>query len=360
LEKFFERKLEVGLPLVAYIFILANCGDVWYTTNSCTFEGGQRTMAGNKNLHKSREGKTDEFYTQLSTIEDELRHYRHYFKGKTIFCNADDPAYGEDGQDRFGDGLGGYTSNFFRYFQLNFEQLGIKKLIATHFDPNKPTYKLEVEQGGEIIKTPLKQNGDFRSPECLALLDECDIVVTNPPFSHMKEYLPLLVSSGKLYLILGNTNHITLKECKHLFLDGTCWLGHNAGHFWFKVPDYYEDKNTDFKIDKTGQKWRRMGNSCWFTNMDIPKRHQPLDLFSKFDADKYPKYDDVDAIECGFYKDIPKDYFGVIGVPISYLTYHCKEQFRILGLVTPAIDGKTKYKRLLIQRLQNEKAGEQE
>ena len=324
-------------------------------------------MAGNKNLHQARTGKTDEFYTQLSTIEDELRHYRQHLKDKIIFCNADDPAYGEDGHDQFGDGLGGYTSNFFRYFQLNFKQLGIKKLIATHFDPNKPTYKVELEATRDkdgnittpdIVKTPLKQNGDFRSPESLALLEECDIVVTNPPFSLMKEYLPLLVSSGKQFLILGNTNHITLKECRPFFLDGACWLGHNAGHFWFKVPDYYENKDTDFKFDETGQKWRRMGNSCWFTNIDIPKRHQPLDLFAKYDPDKYPKYDDVaDAIECSLCKDIPKDYFGVIGVPISYLAYHCAEQFKILGLVTPTVDGRTKYKRLLIQRVQDEKVG---
>ena len=206
-------------------------------------------MAGNSNLHMSRAGKTDEFYTQLSTIEDELRHYRKYFKGKVIFCNADDPAIGEDGQDHFGDGLGGYTSNFFRYFQLNFTQLGIRKLITTHYEADKPSYKFEIvssdhdEQIGlpDYVRTPLEGSGDFRSPECLALLEECDIVVTNPPFSLMKEYLPLLINSGKQFLILGNMNHALFSENFVYFVENRVWLGYNSGHFWFRVPDYYED-----------------------------------------------------------------------------------------------------------------------
>ncbi|MDR2733418.1 MAG: adenine-specific methyltransferase EcoRI family protein [Spirochaetota bacterium] len=320
-------------------------------------------MAGNSNLHISRAAKTDEFYTQLSTVEDELRHYREYFRGKVIFCNADDPAYGEDGYDHFGDGLGGYTSNFFRYFQLNFEKLEIKKLIATHYDPNKPTYKLELTErqdtNGEItrldvVKTPLKQNGDFRSPECLELLHECDVIITNPPFSLMKEYLPLLVKSGKQFIVLGNTNHITLKEITGYFLNSQCWLGYVSGHFWFRVPDYYEIKDTDFKIDDSGQKWRRMGNCCWFTNIDIPKRHEKLDLFKKYSPEQYPVYDDFDAIECGTIKEIPLDYFGVIGVPITYMAYHCREQFEITDLVTPKFGGKLKYKRLFIKRVGND------
>ncbi|KUO52313.1 MAG: hypothetical protein APF76_04575 [Desulfitibacter sp. BRH_c19] len=335
-------------------------------------------MVGNSNLHVSRAGKTDEFYTQLPTIEDELRHYREYFKDKTIFCNADDPAYGEDGQDHFGDGLGGYTSNFFRYFQLNFEQLGIKKLIATHYDPNKPTYKLELVDHSNndeknnrlnVVKTPLKQNGDFRSPECLELLQDCDIVVTNPPFSLMKEYLPLMVNSGKQFLILGNINHATFNETFVYFKENKVWLGHNSGHFWFKVPDYYEEKKTDFKIDETGQKWRRMGNCCWFTNMDIQKRHQPLNLFKRYTPEKYPTYDTYEAIECGRYNEIPMDTDKVIGVPITFLAYHCNEQFEIVGefrhgcdnkfdLAVPIVNGKAKYTRIAIRNRRPEKAGE--
>ncbi len=328
-------------------------------------------MAGNSNLHMSRAGKTDEFYTQLSTIEDELRHYRKYFEGKIIFCNADDPAVGEDGTDRFGDGQGGYTSNFFRYFQLNFQHLGIKKLITTHYVADGPSYKFEIvsndkgEQVGipDYVKTPLEGNGDFRSPECLELLAECDIVVTNPPFSLMKEYLPLMVNSGKQFLILGNMNHAIISEIFHYFMTDKVWLGYNSGHFWFRVPDYYEEKQTDFKIDEQGQKWRRMGNICWFTNMDIDKRHQPLDLFRHYSAESYPKYDQYDAINVNRTTDIPEDYNGIIGVPITFLDKHSPEQFELLGVDryikdNPhyghrfTINGKETYARILIRRKQ--------
>ena len=328
-------------------------------------------MAGNRNLHMSRAGKTDEFYTQLSTIEDELRHYRHYFRDKIIFCNADDPAIGEDGQDHFGDGLGGYTSNFFRYFQLNFQQLGIKKLITTHYVADGSSYKFEIvsndsgEQVGipDYVKTPLESNGDFRSLECLALLEECDVVVTNPPFSLMKEYLPLLVNSGKQFLILGNMNHAIISEIFHYFMADKVWLGYNSGHFWFRVPDYYPEKQTDFKMDEQGRKWRRMGNICWFTNMDIDKRHQPLDLFRTYTEENYPKYDQYNAINVNKTTDIPEDYDGIMGVPITFLDKHSPEQFELLGVDRYVADnphyghrftisGKETYARILIRRKQ--------
>lgn len=324
----------------------------------------------------SRTGKTDEFYTQLSTIEEELRHYRKYFKDKIVLCNCDDP----------------YESNFFKYFALNFNTLGLKKLITTCYTTSpiaytqlslfsdseivytekegKKPYKIEItevkdETGNNTIDlsdveyllkndknvlTLLNGDGDFRSGECLELLNECDIIVTNPPFSLMKEYIPLLISLNKQFIILGNLNHITLSEIKPFILKETMWLGYNHGHFWFKVPDYYETKETDYKQDENGQKWRRMGNSCWFTNFDLPKRHIPFDLYTKYKAEKYPTYDDYDAIECGICKEIPEDFFGIIGVPITYLPYHCSEQFEILQIVTPKIKAKAKYKRLLIRR----------
>lgn len=330
-------------------------------------------MAGNSNLHMSRSGKTDEFYTQLSTIEDELRHYRKYFKGKVVFCNADDPAIGEDGKDHFGDGAGGYTSNFFRYFQLNFRQLGIKKLITTHYVANKPSYKFEIvsnDVGDQIalpdyVKTPLKGDGDFRSPECLALLEESDIVVTNPPFSLMKEYLPLIVNSGKQFLILGNMNHAIIREIFGYFKENKVWLGYNSGHFWFRVPDYYENKKTDFKVDESGQKWRRMGNICWFTNMDIDKRHEFLDLYKSYTRAEYPHYDQYDAINVNRTMDIPEDYYGIMGVPITFLDKYSPEQFEMLGVDryvadNPCyghrftIDGKETYARILIRRVNND------
>ena len=337
-------------------------------------------MADNSNLHMSRAGKTDELYTQLTTIEEELRHYRKYFKGKVVLCNCDDP----------------YESNFFKYFALNFNVLGLKKLITTCyatspivytqltiFDQEKTAckrregkkpYKIEItevkdEDGNNTVDlsdveyllknkknvlTLLEGDGDFRSPECMKLLNEADIVVTNPPFSLMKEYIPLMINKKKNFIILGNVNHITFSEVKPFILKEKMWLGYNSGHFWFRVPDYYEAKGTDYKKDEKGQKWRRMGNSCWFTNLDLPKRHTPLDLWAKFNPEKYPKYDDYDAVECGTTKDIPEDYYGTIGVPITYLPYHCSEQFEILEIVTPKINGKSKYKRLLIRRKTNE------
>ena len=329
-------------------------------------------MATNSNLQMSRAGRTDEFYTQLSTIEDELWHYRKYFEGKIVFCNADDPAVGEKGFDCLGDDNGGYTSNFFRYFQLNFHRLGLKKLITTHYVSEGTSYKYEIishDKGAQMgvpdyIKTPLQGNGDFRSEECVALLKECDIVVTNPPFSLMKEYLPLVLESKKKFIVLGNINHVTFKEIFHFFKENQFWLGYNSGHFWFRVPDYYEEKGTDYKQDANGQKWRRMGNICWFTNVDIEKRHQPLDLYKHYNAEEYPKYETYDAIDCKEYKEIPDDYFGIMGVPITYLPYHCVEQFEILGkfdggtdsneldLAKPLINGKAKYKRIAIRRKQ--------
>lgn len=333
-------------------------------------------MAGNSNLHMSKAGKTDEFYTQLSTIEEELRHYRKYFRDKTVLCNCDDP----------------YESNFFKYFALNFNALGLKKLITTCYatspitytqlslfgdeeitypaSEGKKPYKIEITEVTDVngdatvdlsdveyllrnkknALTLLNEDGDFRSQECIALLNECDIVVTNPPFSLMKEFIPLLMKSDKKFIILGNVNHITLSEIKPFVLNNSLWLGYTSGHFWFRVPDYYEAKGTDYKQDEYGHKWRRMGNSCWFTNLDIPKRHIPLDLYAKYSDEKYPHYDDFDAIECGTTKDIPEDYYGMIGVPITYLPYHCTDQFEILEIVTPKINNKSKYKRLLIRR----------
>lgn len=341
----------------------------------------------NSNLQMSRAGKTDEFYTQLSTIEEELRHYRKYFKNKIVFCNCDDP----------------YESNFFKYFALNFNTLGLKKLITTCYATSpiiytqlnifgeevgafqqkegKKAYKIEIaevkdENGGDIVDLSdveyllkndknvlslLQGDGDFRSEECLRLLEECDIVVTNPPFSLMKEYLPLVAESKKMFLILGNMNHVTFKEIFHYFKDNKMWLGYNSGHFWFKVPDYYEEKRTDYKKDLSGQKWRRLGNICWFTNMDIDIRHQPLDLYKRYSPEKYPTYDTYDAIHVEFYNEIPIDTDKIMGVPVTYLAYHCDEQFEILGkfdggtstnnldLAKPIVNGQAKYKRIAIR-----------
>ena len=355
-------------------------------------------MAGNSNLHISRNDKADEFYTQLSLIESELKHYRQHFRGKTVLCNCDDP----------------YESNFFKYFAMNFNALGLKKLITTCYAISPVTgrefqysvdkdgllsfipsvvntttqeenvrnpYKVEItevtdENGDGRIDlsdveylmrnkkntmTLLNGDGDFRSPECVELLKEADIVVTNPPFSLFRDYVALLMQYNKQFAIIGNQNAITYREVLPLIRDSKVWLGYNNGHFWFRVPDSYEEKKTDFKIDESGQKWRRMGNICWFTNLDIEKRHEDMTLFRTYTPEAYPKYDNYDAIEVSRTADIPCDYYGIMGVPITFMQYFNPNQFEILGDSRyhdgqdfsddiNVINGKTLYRRILIRR----------
>ena len=351
-------------------------------------------MPGNSNLHDSARNKQDEFYTNLQLIEDELKHYRHHFKGKRVLCNCDDP----------------YESNFFKYFAMNFNALGLKSLTATcyatspvaqlelgifndssqaneNISRKKQPYKIVItevkdENGdGRIdladvellirnrknVLTKLAGNGDFRSDECVALLDECDIVVTNPPFSLFREYITLLTTHNKEFLIISNLNAITYNEVLPLIMQNKIWLGYKSGHFWFKVPRNYGEKETDFKIDETGQKWRRMGNICWFTNLDIEKRHEKMLLWKKYSPDAYPTYDNYDAIEVSKTDDIPCDYYGAIGVPITFMSKYNPEQFELLGIDKDfTTDGRRfklvrnnrggyLYARLVIRRIKDDK-----
>lgn len=324
-------------------------------------------MAGNSNLHDSARNKQDEFYTQLSLIESEMKHYKHHFVGKTILCNCDDP----------------YESNFFKYFAMNFNVLGLKKLITTCYASSPVTgqeFEYYIDNGGQLsfiadadnspmqeterkpykveitevndenndgridlsdveylmrnkknTMTLLDGDGDFRSPECVQLLREADFVVTNPPFSLFREYIALLEEYQKHYIIIGNMNAVTYKEIFPMIAENRLWLGYNSGHFWFKVPDSYEVKKTDFKIDENGQKWRRMGNICWFTNVDIEKRHENMVLFRNYTPELYPKYDNYDAINVNKTVDIPCDYYGVMGVPITFLDKYNPDQFEIVA-----------------------------
>lgn len=310
-------------------------------------------MAGNSNLQMSRAGKTDEFYTQLSLVENEMKHYTRYFEGKTVFCNCDDPEY----------------SNFWLFFQLNFYRLGLKKLVSTHYEEDRPSYKMEIvstntPQGQigipDYVKTPLVGDGDFRSPECIEILKEADIVVTNPPFSLFREYVAQLIEYNKSFIIIGNQNAITYKETFALIQQNKIWLGYNSGHYWFRVPDDYEEKKTDFKIDEEGKKWRRMGNICFFTNIDIDKRHEPMLLYKTYNEADYPKYDGYDIIDVSKTADIPCDYYGIMGVPITFMDKFSPDQFEILGVANSArylsyecytiINGKKIYNRILIRR----------
>ena len=266
----------------------------------------------NKNLRKAKKEKNDEFYTQLTDIEKELVHYKEQFKDKIIFCNCDDPE----------------CSNFWKYFYLNFEHLGLKKLIATHYEEEKSTYKLEYD-GKEKVKTQLKQNGDFRSPEAVEILKETDIVVTNPPFSLFREYVTQLMEYEKQFIIMGNNNAITYKEIFPLLKNNEMWLGYHVNKTmeFMLSPDY----DRWDRIDGKGNKYGKVPAITWFTNLDVKKRHEKLILYKTYTPEKYPKYDNYDAIEVNRVANIPVDYDGVMGVPITFLGKYNPEQFEILG-----------------------------
>lgn len=311
-------------------------------------------MAKNANLHKAKDAKNDEFYTQLSDIEKELKHYKKHFKDKVVFCNCDDPEH----------------SNFWQYFSLNFDELKLKKLIATHFEKEKSSYKLEMwrdESGVHTNIKTLKQNGDFRSPESIELLKESDIVVTNPPFSLFREYIAQLMEYNKKFVIIGNINAVTYKEFFPLIKDNKVWAGFAFNKtMTFTMPEHYAGEHRD----KNGNKIAKVPAVAWFTNLDIDKRHEDLILYKKYTPNEYPKYDNYNAINVDKTKDIPVDYDGVMGVPITFMDKYNPKQFEIVGeanhgsdnefdLFKPTINGKGKFKRLLIKR-KEQKAYEHE
>lgn len=315
----------------------------------------------NKNLNQAKSAKKDEFYTQLADIENELRHYKAHFKGKTVLCNCDDPR----------------VSNFFHYFSHNFEQLGLKKLITTCyksqnrdlFSQNDSEQAIWLEYFGdrnnnrvpdpeEIGIHYFKGDGDFRSPECIELLKEADIVVTNPPFSLFREYVAQLMKYEKKFVIVGHQNAITYKEIFPLIKENEIWLGYGfkggAGHF----ISQYEDTATagDHRVGMI-----RVSGVNWFTNLEIPKRHEDLILYKSYTPDEYPKYDNYDAINVNKTSEIPMDYDGVMGVPITFLDKYNPDQFEIVGLDRYVEDnpkyghrftlnGKETYARILIRR----------
>jgi len=347
----------------------------------------------NKNLHRAHRAKKDEFYTQLVDIEKELKHYKKQFRNKVVYCNCDDP----------------YESNFFKYFAANFNALGLKKLITTSYVPSpiaggqlslfdigglkeqkkKEPFKIEINEVPDIdkdgaidledvkyllkhnknIATPLKENGDFRSQECIELLKKADIVVTNPPFSLFREYVAQLVEYDKKFLILGDQNAITYKEIFKLIKENKLWLGYdNGGTKWFQVPDDYDIPTESRKKIVNGVKYFSMGRILWYTNLDTTKRHEELTLYKKYNPKEYPKYDNYDAIEVSKVADIPMDYGGVMGVPITFIDKYNPDQFEILwttdrggdGMLediklphtrydAPVINGRGIYKRIFIR-----------
>lgn len=298
-------------------------------------------MSANSNLHKAKDAKNDEFYTQLTDVAKELMHYKAHFKDKIVFCNCDDPTW----------------SAFWKYFHLNFAELGLKKLISTHYDKNEPTYKMEYTGGDDNdievgVKTPLEGNGDFRNAECIELLKESDIVVTNPPFSLFREYITMLVESGKNFLVIGRMDACNYKEVFPLLKNNVIWYGNE------NVKEFFQPDGTI----------KKFGNICWFTNLEHSKRHEKLILWKQYTPEEYPKYDNYNAINVNKVADIPYDYNGIMGVPVTFFQIINPEQYEILGLTATSrefvegiidknskttkslINGKGTYARLLIRR----------
>lgn len=342
-----------------------------------------------KDLAQAKDAKKDEFYTQLSDIEKELVHYREYFRDKVVFCNCDDP----------------YESNFFKYFALNFNALGLKKLIATCYDgspiaqqelplfadennePKRKAYKVEISEVPDLdgngstdltdvqlllkssnhnVKAVLEHNGSFDSPECIELLKEADIVVTNPPFSLFKEYLSLLDKYGKQFIIIGNTNALKYKLTFKMFQEDKIRTGYtnfNVGMF-FQVPDSWEK----YHHIENGKKMARVSTSCWFTNLPVSRHKEDLILIKKYSREEYPEFDNYNAININTYTDIPCDYTGVMAVPVTFLDKYNPEQFEIIWTTdrggdgyleeykkpwdrydAPVLNGKGMYTRILIR-----------
>lgn len=303
----------------------------------------------NKNLNAAKLAKKDEFYTQLCDIERELQHYQNHFKGKSVLCNCDDP----------------YESNFFKYFALRFNQLGLKKLICTcyngspvqgnelllHFEgfdnePKKQAYKVEITEvkdlngDGAVDLSDVRyllqndknvlsllETGDFRSRECIELLKEADVVVTNPPFSLFREYFSQLIQYDKKFLIIGKQGNAIYRDIFPLIVSNKIWLGYgfkgSAAHFFSP----YEDVATanDHRIGMI-----RVSGVHWFTNLETPKRNEQLDLVCRYSPEEYPKYDNYNAINVDKTQDIPCDYPGLMGVPITFLDKYCPSQFEIV------------------------------
>lgn len=310
------------------------------------------TKSLNRNLHKANQAKKDEFYTQLVDIENELKHYKEQFRDKVVYCNCDDP----------------FESNFFKYFAANFNALKLKKFIATSYNKSpiagrqlplfemeglksiKPkdaeSHKIEINEVSDInsdgainlddvvqllkrgknVTIPLTSNGDFRSDECIELLRKADIVCTNPPFSLFRDYVAQLVKYDKKFLILGNVNAITYKEVFKLIKENRIWLGYcNNRDKKFEVPKTYE-----YDAIINGKKMKTVG-AIWYTNLDVAKRHEPLTLYKKYNPEGYPKYVNYNAIEVPKVTEIPMDYDGEMGVPITFLDKYNPSQFEIIG-----------------------------
>lgn len=331
--------------------------------------------ATNIGLQEAKKAKNDEFYTILSDIEREVKHYKNHFRDKVVYCNCDDPR----------------VSNFFHYFSYNFEKLGLKKLITTCYknqerdlfsrhDSESAIYlEYEGDKNHNNVPDPeeigikqLKGDGDFRSKESIELLKQADVVVTNPPFSLFREFIEQLIAYDKKFLIVGTWNAISYKEVFNLIKEDKLWIGVNSNRNFsgFIVPEHYSMHGTEARIDENGNRVVSSNNTCWFTNLDNTKRHEELILYQKYSPEEYPTYDNYKAIEVSKVVDIPSDFDGVMGVPITFIDKYNPQQFEIIGsdysvksgllpeLINPSwkgkidrayLNGKRMYARLLIK-----------
>ena len=335
------------------------CSTCFGTKHAHRAGAGRKSRMATSTLTRAKKNRADEFYTQMPDIEAELRHYRSQFEGKSVLCNCDDP----------------YESNFFRYFALNFNYLGLRKLVATCYAGSsvmqtelplfdipsvaeadaaaRLPYKIEISEvvdtnadgaadlvdvahllrSRKNVLTILEGDGDFRSPECVELMKQADIVVTNPPFSLFREFMAQLMELDKKFLIIGNQNAITYKDVFAFIKEDRVWLGQSiqSGDREFRVPDHYPLKAAGYRVDDAGIKYIRVKGVRWFTNLDVPKRHEFLTLYRNYTPEEYPRYANYDAIEVSKTSEIPCDYDGEMGVPITFLDKYNPDQFEIIG-----------------------------
>ena len=305
-------------------------------------------MPNNTNLIIAKSAKNDEFYTRFEDIEKELKYYKDFFKDKVVYCNCDRA----DGENR---------SNFFVYFVENFKEFGLKRLICTSYNKGGKG-RLCIYDGNTNLNNIIDMDGDgdFRSEECIKWLEKCDVVVTNPPFSLFRDFMAQLIKYDKKFLIIGNKNVIACKEIFSLIKDNKLWLGISAPKAYSTPLKEVENEKTQYK--ENGVVYQKFGNHGWFTNIEHSMRNLPLDLYKKYNPKDYPKYDNYDAINVNKTSDIPMDYDGVMGVPITFLDKYCPTQFEIVGihgncydytkpLKSLTINGKKVYKRIMIRKI---------
>lgn len=319
-------------------------------------------MINNSNLRKAAKAKNDEFYTMIDTVGKELIHYKKHLKDKIVLCNCDDPK----------------SSAFWKYLHLNFSEFGLKKIVSTYYNENGIAFKTEYTGGDDNniengIKTQLKGNGDFRSEECLNILDECDIVITNPPFSLFRDFVDVMMKYKKKFLIIGNLNTVICKQIFPFIKNNLLWLGvsiHSSGANFY-IPNDYPLNKKNWSKDETGRIFVKLGMVRWFTNLEHDFRiKSKLNLHEHYTPEKYPKYDNYNAINVNKVAEIPVDYDGVMGVPITFIDKYNPEQFEILGVtetwdksekvqsiripykgsLNASVNDKQLYKRILIRK----------